>query len=77
MLITGNLKCDRQEKLDVRINGVSLTQVNQMCYLGLVIDDKLSWGNHVNSMSTSISFKITLLSRLSKILPNPDSSKYL
>ena len=40
-----------------------------MNYLGLEIDDALSWNNHVNRLCKSLFFKISKFVRLSKSLP--------
>ena len=57
------------EQLTISINESKIKHVNCMNYLGLEIDDALSWNNHVNRLCKSLFFKISKFVRLSKSLP--------
>ena len=51
------------------INGQELERVSKFNYLGIIINDKLSWTDHQNHISTKISKIIGVLTRLKHFLP--------
>ncbi len=53
----------------VRIDNSRLQVVNQVTYLGAIIDDRLSWIPHINSLCAKISRQIGILRKLSFSLP--------
>ena len=53
----------------LQINGASIPQVNHTNFLGLTIDHKLNWDQHINAISRKISRGIGILSRLKSFLP--------
>ena len=55
--------------LEVFCNGKQLKQTNVARYLGLCIDDKLSWTAHINSIVRSVSFKIHTLWQIRRYIP--------
>ena len=55
--------------LNISVNGHNIAQVKTMTYLGLEIDEHLSWNDHVNKVCKTLCFKITKLARLCKTLP--------
>ena len=57
-----------QGNIDVTINNNKLIQVDQVKYLGLHIDSKLQWNIHVNSMCKTITKKLAMMNRTSKIV---------
>ena len=48
---------------------VSLGRKNFIKYLGLLVDENLSWKTHINSVATKISKTIGLIARLRQIVP--------
>ena len=54
--------------LDININKCKLEQVNVMNYLGLKIDEALTWNEHITKLCKKLSFKVSKLSRLKKVL---------
>ena len=56
--------------LMIRINGTLISQVNQTKFLGLYIDEALTWDNHITHISSKISKSIGIIRKLSHILPN-------
>lgn len=38
------------DNLDISLNGISIERVSWTKYLGLVVDDKLDWNNHISEM---------------------------
>ena len=50
-------------------DGHALSQVHSIKYLGLFIDDKLSWHDHVNYLSSKVSSLTGILYRVKNFLP--------
>ena len=48
---------------------VSLERKNFIKYLGLLIDENLSWKTHINSVATKVSKTIGLIARLRHTVP--------
>ena len=55
--------------LDVQLNGTPIQQVQNYKYLGVVINDTLSWSNHIDLVRRKAAKGIGLLRRLSWFLP--------
>ena len=53
----------------LKINNVKLDRVYEYRYLGVYLDDSLSWSNHVNYTANKISKTNGMLKRLSYLLP--------
>ena len=75
MLITTNPML-MNAKLNISIDGETISQVSTMKYLGIYIDSKLNWNNHINKLCRIISPKIGLLRRLRQIVPIACLTKY-
>ena len=56
--------------LAIRINGDLIRRVYQSKYLGLIIDDKLSWKEHISYISTKIRRGIGVMKRIRGYIPN-------
>jgi hypothetical protein len=57
-------------KLNIVIDGININQVNNIKFLGLYIDESLTWINHITHISSKISKNIGIIKRLSKIVPH-------
>ena len=57
-------------KLTVSINGMPISQVSNTKFLGLFIDEALTWDNHITHISSKISKNIGIIRKLSHIVPN-------
>jgi hypothetical protein len=55
--------------MNINLNGCVLEQLSALDYLGVKIDDSLTWSEQILKMCKSISFKVSKLARLTKILP--------
>lgn len=51
------------------MNDIPITQVSSFNFLGLTIDEKLSWNEHITKISTKISRVIGILNKLKHQLP--------
>ena len=56
-------------ELNVYIDDCNIENVLCMKYLGLEIDETLTWNNYIAKLSKNLSFKVSKFSRLSKTLP--------
>jgi hypothetical protein len=57
-------------ELNIVIDGISINQVNNTKFLGLHIDESLTWIDHLTHISSKISKNIGIIKRLSKIVPH-------
>ena len=48
----------------------NLTQIKQVQFLGLTIDEKLTWSNHINILCSKIARVIGVMSKLKFVLPS-------
>ena len=53
----------------LKIDNIKLERVFEFRYLGIYLDESLSWTNHVNYTATKISKTNGMLNRLKHILP--------
>ena len=56
----------------ISVNGSHIERVNSIKFLGVIIDDKLSWNNHINHIKNKVSKSIGMLSCARKNL-NPET----
>ena len=66
LLFTGR---KRVENFQICISGKPLQRVKQSKYLGVIIDDKLDWKEHLNKLCTKITQNIGILRKVGYILP--------
>ena len=60
------------DSIDIFINGVKLPFVKSAKYLGVEIDSKLSWSNHIDGLCKKLSSQLYILRRLKQTLPTDD-----
>ena len=53
----------------ISVDGCQIRRVKSVKYLGLIVDDTLTWDEHVNYISTKISKNIGIIKRVRTILP--------
>ena len=56
-------------KFNIDINGKSLQKVDCVKFLGVLIDSKLTWHEHIKYISTPVAKSVGILSKLKHILP--------
>ena len=56
-------------KLDLIINNTKIEQVSEFNFLGIMLDECLTWNSHTQKISSKISVVNGTLSRLKKFLP--------
>ena len=67
MLISGD-KCNTR-KLDIDMNGTVLNQVESTKYLGVVIDDQLSWRKQTSEVCRKLAYNVSNLNKARNVLP--------
>src|SRR2546425_11866718 len=53
----------------ISIDGININLVDEVKFLGLYLDSRLSWKQHVSSVSLTVSRNIGIISKLRRILP--------
>ena len=56
-------------KLNIKLDGVSLNRVSSTKILGVIIDENLTWKNHIDAISKTISRNIEVLTKLRHFVP--------
>ena len=51
-------------ELNIKLHGVSLNRVSSTNFLGVIIDENLTWKNHIDAISKTISRYIGMLTKL-------------
>ena len=50
------------------IDGCLISQVNKIKFLGVIIDDRLTWSEHISYISRKISKSIGILKKVAKLI---------
>ena len=58
-------------ELNITLNGLPVEQVSEFNFLGVIVDECLSWKPHVSKICNTISRSVGIIKRLNKILPIP------
>lgn len=69
MMIFSSLKCDKEICPDLVINGTLIEKVTEYEYLGVYIDERLSWDFHIRTTVSKCSSLCGILRKLSKFVP--------
>ena len=64
----GSKKC-------LNLSGVSLTQVDQVRFLGVIIDSELSWEPHLEKLNAKLVSSIAVIKRIMKFIPKTEYKK--
>ena len=62
-------KTRKNVTLQLEIDGTKLEQVKQFNFLGLIIDEKLTWHPYIHSVSCKLSRSLGIMHRLKTYLP--------
>ena len=69
MLIGTHQRLNAVDSFSVTEDNTSLERVDTFKHLGVIMDETLSWKEHVSSMGKKISSRLALLRRARKVLP--------
>ena len=67
----------RSQTLDINLHGHVIEQVRKFKFLGVIVNDTLTWDGHINHVVSKISHNINLLRRISWFLPSSLLVQYL
>ena len=65
------------DKLALKVETVDIEQGHKFKFLGVVVNDTLSWGDHIEIVCNKVTRSLNLLRRLSWFLPRPLLLLYL
>ena len=67
-MIFGNKKIDKDMNIRVGINGISIDRVYNTTFLGVTIDDKLNWKEHIKMIQSKLSKTTAIIYKASHVL---------
>ena len=67
-MIFGNKKIDNDMNIRVGSNGISIDRVYNTTFLGVTIDDKLNWKEHIKMIQSTISKPTAIIYKASHVL---------
>ncbi|KAJ8049148.1 hypothetical protein HOLleu_01758 [Holothuria leucospilota] len=68
-MIFNNYKCNNHHNFNIYINGDKLELVKKIKFLGVIIDSKLTWQDHIHYLSSHVAKGVDVIDRLKYILP--------
>ena len=66
---SNNTTLDNIEVYDISINGKPIKQVSETKFLGIIVDDKLSWDPHIKNLRRKLSTSTGILNRIKDCIP--------
>ncbi len=61
IMLFGN--CRSNTQIQIRLDGVDIERVNEIKFLGVTIDDQVSWKSHIKHVQTKVSRSIAVLNK--------------
>ena len=55
--------------LSLNLNGIKLNKVDKVRFLGVIIDDKLTWEPHIEYLESKLNSCIVMIKRIKKFIP--------
>ena len=71
MLVGTHQRTAEADDLVIEINNTRLERVNKLKYLGVLLDNTLSWKDHIEYIGNKILSRLGVLRRARKVLPKP------
>jgi hypothetical protein len=68
MIMTSRNKTHDNSNYTISINGCAIDRVHETTFLGIIIDDKLTWKSHIDFIESKVSKSIGILLRARKLL---------
>ena len=63
-MLFGNLNA----QFDITINGISISRVRVAKFLGILIDEKLNWKDHIANVKSKLSKSTAILYKCSRVI---------
>ena len=64
MIIGSSQRLNKIDSISFKIDNMDLDEVSSFKYLGIIINDRLTWQDHVDQMFSKINKKLGLLKRI-------------
>ena len=64
MLFGTRQKLEHSSDIEIQFHGQNIERVSSFCYLGVTLDEHLSWNEHVEIICNKVSKRVGLLSRI-------------
>ena len=58
-----------EKDLNIKLNGVNIDYTDRERFLGVIMDSRLSWNSHINTLSSKISRNAGIIYRLKGLVP--------
>ena len=71
MLVDTHQRTAEADDLVIEISNTRLERVNKFKFLGVLLDNTLSWKDHIEYIGNKISSRLEVLRRARKVLPKP------
>ena len=71
MAMMNNTAGNESENFDIILDNVKLARVNNTKFLGVIIDENLTWKNHIDGITKTISRNIGMMNKLKFFVPEP------
>ena len=71
MLVRTHQRTAEADDLVKEISNTRLERVNKFKYLGVLLDNTLSWKDHIEYIGNKISSRLGVLRRARKVVPKP------
>ena len=61
---------DRPQSISIQADGKTISEVSEIKFLGVILDNKLKWNAHINYITTKISKSVSVLKMVKYTFPN-------
>ena len=67
------------ERLTIAVNGQKIKQVDKVKFLGVIIDENLTWDDQIKHLKKKLLATIVLIKRIKKFIPSalPNTPKFI
>lgn len=62
------VNCNMNIQVNIQIDGVIIDRVHENKFLGVIIDDRISWKSHINHVQSKLSISIAVLNKVKQVL---------
>ena len=70
MIIGSSQRLNKIDSISFKVDNMDLDEVSSFKYLGIAINNRLTWQDHVDQMFSKINKKLCLLKRIRYCLPS-------
>ena len=64
MLFGSRQKLELSSDIEIQLHGQNIERLSSFCYLGVTLDEHLSWNEHIEIICNKVSKPLGLLSRI-------------